>query len=308
MLKFVLRRLFLEATPTLLVLVTLTFFLIRLAPGGPFSSEISVPPEVLANIQAQYRLDQPLWQQYLHYLNDLLHGDLGPSFKYKDFSVNDLVNKAFPVSLRLGLFAFVVALVVGVTAGVIAALRQNTWVDYGVMAAAMLGVVIPNFVLAPVLMLIFAVWLKVLPPGGWEGGKAMFVVLPVAVLCQHYIAVIARITRGSMIEVLSSPFIRTARAKGLPLGYILRRHALKPALLPVLSYLGPAFVGVITGSIVVESFFGIPGIGQLFVNGALNRDYTMVMGLTVLIGTLTILFNAVVDILYGLIDPRMRIR
>jgi oligopeptide transport system permease protein len=308
MLKFILRRLFLEALPTLLVLVTLTFFLIRLAPGGPFSMEVNVPPEVLANIQAKYHLDQPLWQQYLNYLNDLVHGDLGPSFKYKDFTVNDLVNAAFPVSLRLGLFAFVIALVVGIGAGVTAALKQNSWVDYSVMSVAMIGVVVPNFVLAPVLALIFAIWLKALPAGGWEGGQAIYVVLPVAVLCQYYIAVIARITRGSMIEVLSSPFIRTARAKGLPLSYILRRHALKPAMLPVLSYLGPAFVGVITGSIVVESFFGIPGIGQLFVNGALNRDYTMVLGLTVLIGALTIFFNAVVDILYGLIDPRIRVK
>ncbi len=308
MFKFVLRRLFFEALPTLLVLVTLTFFLIRLAPGGPFSTDITAPPEVLANLQAKYHLDQPLWRQYLNYLGDLAYGDLGPSFKYKDFSVNDLVNASFPVSLRLGLFAFVIALVVGVSAGVIGALRQNSWIDYGVMTVAMVGVVIPNFVLAPVLALIFAVWLKVLPAGGWDGGQAIYVVLPVVVLCQYYIAVIARITRGSMIEVLGSPFIRTARAKGLPLSYILRRHALKPAMLPVLSYLGPAFVGVITGSIVVESFFGIPGIGQLFVNGALNRDYTMVLGLTVLIGALTILFNAVVDILYGLIDPRIRVK
>ncbi len=308
MLKFILRRVFVEALPTLFVLVTLTFFLMRLAPGGPFSAEVNVPPEVLANLQAKYHLDQPLWQQYLAYLGDLIRGDLGPSFKYKDFTVNDLVNAAFPVSLRLGLFAFAIALVIGICAGVVAALRQNSWVDYGVMSIAMVGVVLPNFVLAPVLALTFAIWLKVLPAGGWEGGKTIFMVLPVAVLCQYYIAVIARITRGSMIEVLSSPFIRTARAKGLPVGYILRRHALKPAMLPVLSYLGPAFVGVITGSIVVESFFGIPGIGQLFVNGALNRDYTMVLGLTVLIGALTILFNAVVDILYGLIDPRIRIK
>ncbi|WP_417069318.1 oligopeptide ABC transporter permease OppB [Niveibacterium terrae] len=307
MLKFIARRVFLEALPTLLLLATLTFFMIRLAPGGPFSSEMNVPPEVLAHIQARYHLDQPLWQQYLGYLGDLAHGDLGPSFKYKDFTVNELVASSLPVSFRLGLFAFVIALLVGVSAGVVAALRQNTWIDYGVMTIAMTGVVIPNFVLAPILALIFAIWLKILPAGGWEGGRAIYVVLPVAVLCQHYIAVIARITRGSMIEVLGSPFIRTARAKGLPTGYILRRHALKPALLPVLSYLGPAFVGVITGSIVIETFFGIPGIGQLFVNGALNRDYTMVLGLTVLVGTLTILFNAIVDILYGFIDPRIRI-
>lgn len=307
MFKFILRRIFLEALPTLLVLVTVTFFLIRLAPGGPFSSEMNVPPEVKAAIEAKYELDKPLSVQYLSYLADLARGDLGPSFKYKDFTVNELVNKAIPVSFKLGIFAFLIALVLGISAGVAAALRQNTWIDYSVMGIAMVGVVLPNFVLAPMLALIFAVWLKVLPAGGWEGGQLSFMILPVAVLCKHYISVIARITRGSMIEVLGSPFIRTARAKGLPMHYILRRHALKPAMLPVVSYLGPAFVGVITGSVVVETFFGIPGIGQLFINGALNRDYSMVLGLTILIGTLTITFNAVVDILYGYIDPRIRI-
>lgn len=308
MFKFIFRRIFFEAIPTLLVLVTVTFFLIRLAPGGPFSSEMNVPPEVKAAIEAKYQLDKPLAVQYLSYLADLARGDLGPSFKYKDFTVNELVNKAIPVSFKLGIVAFLIALILGISAGVAAALRQNTWIDYSVMGVAMIGVVLPNFVLAPMLALIFAVWLKVLPAGGWEGGQLSFMVLPVAVLCKHYISVIARITRGSMIEVLGSPFIRTARAKGLPMHYILRRHALKPAMLPVLSYLGPAFVGVITGSVVVETFFGIPGIGQLFINGALNRDYTMVLGLTILIGTLTITFNAVVDILYGYIDPRIRIK
>jgi oligopeptide transport system permease protein len=212
------------------------------------------------------------------------------------------------VSLRLGVVAFLVALVLGVSAGVVAALKQNSWIDYAVMGVAMIGVVLPNFVLAPLLALVFAVWLHWLPAGGWEGGGAMFMVLPVAVLCKHYISVIARIMRGSMIEVLGSPFIRTARAKGLPMHYILRRHALKPAMLPVISYLGPAFVGVITGSVVVETFFGIPGMGQLFINGALNRDYSMVLGLTILVGTLMITFNAIVDILYGFIDPRIRIK
>ena len=269
---------------------------------------MNVPPEVKAAIEAKYQLDQPMSVQYLNYLTDLARGDLGPSFKYKDFTVNELVNKAIPVSFKLGIVAFLIALVVGVSAGVAAALRQNTWIDYSVMGVAMIGVVLPNFVLAPMLALIFAVWFKILPAGGWEGGQIQFMVLPVAVLCKHYISVIARITRGSMIEVLGSPFIRTARAKGLPMHYILRRHALKPAMLPVVSYLGPAFVGVITGSVVVETFFGIPGIGQLFINGALNRDYSMVLGLTILIGALMITFNAVVDILYGYIDPRIRIK
>jgi len=307
MFRFIARRLLLEALPTLLVLVTLTFFLIRLAPGGPFSAEINAPAEVLRNIQARYHFDEPLAQQYLRYLWDLLRGDLGPSFKYQDFTVNDLVAGAFPVSFRLGLVAFVVAVITGVTVGVTAALRQNTWFDYSIMGVAMAGVILPNFVLAPLATLFFALWLHWLPAGGWDGGKPIMMVLPVGVLCLHYIAVIARISRGSMIEVLRSPFIRTARAKGLPFPYILRKHALAPAMLPVISYLGPAFVGIITGSVVVETFFGLPGIGQLFINGALNRDYTMVLGLTVLVGALLIAFNAVVDIVYGFIDPKIRV-
>ncbi|WP_341677656.1 oligopeptide ABC transporter permease OppB [Niveibacterium sp. SC-1] len=308
MLRFLLRRILFEALPTLLVLVTLTFLLIRLAPGGPFAAEVNVPPEVLAAVQAKYRLDQPLWQQYLGYLGDLLQGDFGPSLKYKDFSVNDLLRTALPVSMRIGLCAFVLAVVLGVATGLLAAVRQNGWLDHLLMGAATLGLVVPNFVLAPVLTLVFAVWLKLLPAGGWEGGRPLMMVLPVAVLCLHYLAVIARLTRSSMIEVLASPFIRTARAKGLPRGYILRRHALRPALLPVLSYLGPALVGILTGSIVVETFFGLPGLGQLFINGALNRDYALVLALTLLVGTLTVAFNTVVDLLYGWIDPRMRIK
>ena len=305
MLKFIIRRV-LEAIPTLLVLITVSFFMMRLAPGSPFTGERNLPPAVLANIEAKYHLNDPIWLQYLNYLKQLAHGDFGPSFKYKDYTVNELLSQAFPVSLEIGLYAFIIALVVGVLLGVLAALKQNSWLDYLTMGVAMTGVVIPSFVKAPLLVLIFAIWLKWLPAGGWNDGAASNLVLPVAALAIAYISSIARIMRGSMIEVMNSPFIRTARAKGLPTRYIVWKHALRPAMLPVISYLGPAFVGIITGSIVIETIFGLPGIGQLFVNGALNRDYGMVLSLTILVGVLTIVFNAVVDILYAVIDPKIR--
>lgn len=305
MLKFIIKRL-LEAIPTLLVLITVSFFMMRFAPGNPFSSERNLPPEVMANIEAKYGLDKPVSTQFLTYLGNLAHGDLGPSFKYKDFSVNELVHQSFPVSLEIGSFAFVLAVLVGVSFGIIAALRQNTWLDYLLMASAMFGVVVPSFVLAPVLVLLFAIFLHWLPAGGWHGGGASYLVLPVIGMMMYYVSAIARIMRGSMIETLNSNFIRTAKAKGLPMHYIILRHALRPAILPVVSYLGPAFVGIITGSVVIETIFGLPGIGQLFVNGAMNRDYSMVMGVTILIGALTIAFNAVVDILYAIIDPKIR--
>ncbi|HDR1021935.1 TPA: oligopeptide ABC transporter permease OppB, partial [Pasteurella multocida] len=234
------------------------------------------------------------------------HGDFGPSFKYKDYTVNQLVSAAFPVSFKLGISAFLIALTLGVSAGTIAALNQNKWLDYFIMTFAMTGVVIPNFVVAPLLVLVFSISLQWLPSGGWEGGAFKFMLMPMIALCLSYIASIARITRGSMIEVLHSNFIRTAKAKGLPMRRILLKHALRPALLPVISYMGPAFVGIITGSMVIESIFGIPGIGQLFVNGALNRDYSLVLSLTILVGALTIAFNAIVDILYAVIDPKIR--
>ena len=305
MIKFILKRL-LEAIPTLLVLITVSFFMMRFAPGNPFSTERGLPPEVMANIQEKYGLDKPVYQQYLTYLGNLAKGDLGPSFKYKDFTVNDLVSKALPVSATIGSFAFLLALGLGAALAIFAALKQNTWVDYSSMTLAMLGVVMPSFVLAPVLTLIFAIGLKWLPAGGWNGGQLQFMILPVIGMTMYYISSIARIMRGSMIETMNSNFIRTARAKGLPLHYIILRHALRPAMLPVVSYLGPAFVGIITGSVVIETIFGLPGIGQLFVNGALNRDYSMVLGLTILVGALTITFNAVVDILYAFIDPKIR--
>lgn len=305
MLKLIFRRL-LQAIPTLFILITLSFFMMRLAPGSPFSSDKVYPPEVMANIEAKYHLNEPILTQYGNYLVDLAHGDFGPSFKYKDFTVNQLLAESIPVSLKLGFFAFIVAFVCGVSAGTLAAVKQNKWLDYLIMTFAMTGVVIPSFVVAPLLVLVFAILLKWLPAGGWNGGQFSNIVLPMTALSLSYIASIARITRGSMIEVLHSNFIRTAKAKGLPTRRIILKHALRPALLPVISYMGPAFVGIITGSMVIESIFGLPGIGQLFVNGALNRDYSLVLSLTILVGALTITFNAVVDILYAILDPKIR--
>jgi oligopeptide transport system permease protein len=276
------------------------------APGSPFSSERSLPPEVLANINAKYHLDEPVINQYFYYLGGLLQGDLGPSFRYKDFTINELIAQSFPVSAEIGIWSFLVALILGVGCGIIAALRQNSWVDYSVMGFANLGIVLPNFVLAPLCILVFSIYNHWLPPGGWNGGAWPYLVMPVIAMSTSYIAQIARITRGSMIETMHSNFIRTARAKGLPKYRIIFQHALRPAMLPVISYLGPAFVGIVTGSVIVDVYFGTGGIGQHFINGALNRDYSMVMGVTILVGTLTILFNAIVDVLYAVIDPKIR--
>ncbi|WGE53994.1 oligopeptide ABC transporter permease OppB [Actinobacillus equuli] len=305
MLKFIIRRI-LEAIPTLFILITFSFFLMRLAPGSPFTSEKAYPPEVMANIEAKYHLNEPLYKQYFIYMGNLAHGDFGPSFKYKDQSVNDLIASAFPVSIKLGVVAFILAVIIGLTAGIVAALKQNSKWDYIVMGFAMTGVIMPSFVFAPLLVLFFAIHLQWLPAGGWNGGQLYYMVLPVLSLTIGYVAGLARITRGSMIEILHSNYIRTAKAKGVPMRKIIFKHALKPALIPVITYLAPAFVGIITGSMVIESVFGLPGLGQLFVNGALNRDYSLVLSLTVLVGTLTILFNAIVDILYAVIDPKIR--
>lgn len=305
MFKFILKRV-LEALPTLFILITFSFFLMRLAPGSPFTSERAYPPEVMANIEAKYHLNEPLHKQYILYLKNLAQGDFGPSFKYKDQSVNDLIASTFPVSFKLGMTAFAFAVLIGIFAGSLAALNQNSRWDYLLMSFSMIGVVMPSFVFAPLLVLLFAITLGWLPAGGWNGGAALYMILPVASLTIGYVAGIARIMRGSMIEVLHSNFIRTAKAKGLSTARIILKHALRPALLPVITYLGPAFVGIITGSMVIESVFGLPGMGQLFVNGALNRDYSLVLSLTILVGTLTILFNAIVDILYAVIDPKIR--
>lgn len=304
MLKFILFRI-LQAIPTLFILITISFFLMRLAPGSPFMGEKVYPSEVMANINAKYGLDKPLIVQYGVYLKDLIRGDFGPSFVYKDLSVNDLLSQSFLVSIVLGVMAFIVAVVLGVSIGIIAALNQNRIIDYCIMTFAMIGVVLPSFIIAPLLVLIFAIKLNVLPSGGWNNGEVQYLILPVLALCVAYIATISRITRGSMIEILHSDFIRTAKAKGLSSFRILVYHALKPALIPVVSYLSPAFVGIITGSVVIETFFTIPGVGQLFVNEALNRDYSLVLSLTIIVGFLTILFNAIADIIYAFLDPKI---
>lgn len=306
MIKFIFNR-FLQAIPSILVLVTISFFLMRLAPGSPFVSERAYSPEVLANINAKYGLDKPLLIQYFEYLKNLLSGDFGPSFVYKDISVNTLISQAFPVSITLGVSAFIIAVTLGILAGSIAALKQNKALDYFIMTFAMIGIVVPNFVVGPLLVLLLCIKINLLPSGGWNGGEIEYMILPVIALSLAYIARIARITRSSMIEVLNSNFIRTAKSKGLSTPYILFVHALKPTLIPVVSYLGPAFVGIITGSVVIEKIFGIPGMGQLFVDGALNRDYSLVLSLTILVGSLAIFFNAVVDIIYAALDPKIKL-
>jgi len=304
MLRYVFSRL-LGAIPTLLVIVTVAFFLIRVAPGGPFNLERPLPPQIMENLLAYYQLDQPLVVQYFNYLKGLVTGDLGPSYVYRDFTVDELLLQGLPVSIQLGGAALVLAILVGTTLGTFAALRQNQTADVGVMAIAMIGITIPNFVMAPVLTLVFAIWLGWLPAGGWGEGALVNKLLPVFTLALPQIAVIARLTRGSMIEVLRAHHIRTARANGLPAAVVTRR-ALRGALLPVVSYLGPAAAALLTGSVVIETIFGIPGIGRYFVQGALNRDYTLVMGTVVTIALFIVVFNLVVDLLYAVLDPKVR--
>lgn len=307
MLRYALLRL-LGAIPTLLLVIVLAFLMVHAAPGGPFDDERVLPPEAEANIAKYYHLDESLPRQFQRYISGLLRGDLGPSYVYLDLTVSELIGSAFPLSLRLGAMAMLLALLLGVGAGTLAALRQNSLLDRVLMAFAMTGISIPVFVIAPVLVLLLAVHLHWLP-AGWSGssGGSRYV-LPVIALALPQIAYIARLTRASMIDVLASDFVRTARAQGLGTGNIVRLHALKPAMLPVLSYMGPAIAAILTGSVVVEEIFGIPGLGQHFVRGALNRDYTLVLGIVVYYATLVILLNLIVDLLYGVIDPRIRQR
>ncbi len=291
--------------PTLLILITIAFFLIRMAPGGPFDGEKVLPPEIRANLDANYHLDEPLLQQYFRYLGQIITGDFGPSFQYKDWTVNELIAQGFPVSATIGGLAMLLAFVLGTLIGTLAALRQNSAVDYSVMGVAMLGISIPNFVVAPLLILVVAVYAGWLPAGGWDWSWQRMV-LPVITLALPVIAYIARLTRGSMIEVLHSNYIRTARAKGLPELLVIRRHALKPAILPVISYMGPATAALITGSVVIERIYSIPGLGSYFVQGALNRDYTLVMGVVVFYGVVIVVLNFIVDLLYAWLNPRIR--
>lgn len=307
MLRYTLLRL-LGAIPTLLLVIVLAFLMVHAAPGGPFDDERALPPEIEANIAAAYDLDKPLPVQFLRYLGGLVRGDFGPSYRYRDYSVSELIGGAFPVSLRLGLAAIALAIITGVAAGVYAALRRNGLADRLVMTGSMTGISVPVFVIAPVLVLLFAVKLDWLP-AGWSGSEGLARwVLPVIALALPQVAYIARLMRASMLDVLASDFIRTARAQGLGTLTIVRQHALKPSLLPVLSYLGPAVAAILTGSVVVEEVFGIPGLGQFFVRGALNRDYTLVLGIVIFYAALVITLNLVVDILYGVIDPRIRRR
>jgi oligopeptide transport system permease protein len=304
---YLVRRLMISV-PTLLIIVTIAFFMMRVAPGGPFDQERALPPEIERNMLAAYNLNSPLIVQYWDYLKGVVQGDFGPSFKYQDFSVAELLLQGFPASLRVGGIAIALAVVIGITLGTVAALRQNSGIDYAVMATAMTGITIPNFVMAPLLTLVLGVYLGLLPVAGWGGGAPKFLILPVIALALPQIAYIARLTRGSMIETLNANFVRTARAKGLRERIVVVRHALRGALLPVVSYLGPATAQIMTGSVVIETIFGIPGIGRYFVQGALNRDYTLVMGTVIVYGVLIIVLNLVVDLLYGLLDPKVKQR
>ncbi|NGY06927.1 ABC transporter permease subunit [Solimonas terrae] len=305
MLAFALRRLF-AALPTLFVLLTLAFFMMRAAPGGPFDSERSLPPQIEAALRSEYQLDAPLWRQYLNYVEAVLHGDLGPSFQYEGYRVSELIAAGLPVSLALGVCALLLALLVGGAIGVLAARRPGSVLDHLLMNLALLGVSVPNYVVAPLLILLFAIVLGCLPAGGWRHRDYADMVLPVVALALPQIAYIARLLRASLIDALAMPYLRTARAKGLPEHLLIFRHALRPALLPVISHLGPATAGLMTGSVVVEQIFGIPGLGRYFVQAALNRDYTLVLGVVLLYGALILAFNFVVDLLYGALDPRLR--
>ena len=307
MLRFALLRL-LWAIPTLLLVIVLAFLMVHAAPGGPFDAERALPPEIEANIARAYHLDEPLPQQFARYLGGVLTGDFGPSYRYRDYNVSELIGNAIPVSMKLGVLAMALAVLVGISFGTLAALRQNSVLDRLTMGLAMTGISIPVFVIAPLFILFFAVKLQWLP-ASWSGSTSAWrFLLPVVALALPQIAYIARLTRASMIEVLGSDFIRTARAQGLGTAAIIRYHAMKPAMLPVLSYMGPAIAAILTGSVVVEEIFGIPGVGQFFVRGALNRDYTLVLGIVIFYATLVIILNLIVDVLYGFLDPRIRHR
>ncbi len=306
MIRFIIRRL-ISLIPTLFLIVTFSFFIMKVAPGGPFSAERNPPPEVLANINKVYHLDEPLPKQYVRYLGNMLRGDLGPSFRYKDYTVNDLIGNTMPNSLILGITALCSALVFGLLVGLVSAVKRNSIADYASMSIAVIGISVPLFVVGPLLMLLFAVKLKWLPTSGWITGRQGLktLIMPALALSLPYFAYIARLSRASVLEVLRSDYIRTAYAKGLSYPVVLFKHALKGAMLPVISYLGPAFAGIITGSVVIEKIFLVPGLGTFFVQSALNRDYTLIMGTVVMYSIILILMNFVVDILYAVIDPRI---
>lgn len=302
---FILRRL-LIAIPTLFIIATASFFLMRAAPGGPFDAEADLEPEVLENIRAAYDLDKPLLVQFRIYVSNAIRGDFGPSLVYKDFNVTELIAIGLPVSIQLGAWAMLVALLFGGLAGIIAALRQNHFVDHAVMALAMTGIAIPSFVVAPILALFFGLYLRLLPVAGWNDGAWQNMVLPVTALALPQVAIIARLVRGGMLEVLRSNFVRTARAKGLPESQVVIAHVLRSAMIPLVGYLGPALAGVMTGSLVIELIFNLPGVGRYFIQGALNRDYPLVMGVVVIYASMIILLNLLADLAYAALDPRVR--
>ena len=305
MFAYVIKRL-LGAIPTLAIIIVLSFLLTRLAPGGPFDEEQALPPEIKANLERAYGLDQPMPVQLGRYVSGLLRGDFGPSFKFKDFSVTELIATGLPVSLKLGLAAMLLAVLVGVPLGTLAAVRHNRAADHLVTGFAVLGIAVPVFVIAPLAALVFGIYLGWLPVAGWAPGTLRDMVLPVVTLALPVIAYIARLTRGSVLETLRASFVRAARARGVPERQLLLRHVLPAALVPVVSYLGPATAAVLTGSLVVETIFGLPGLGRYLVQGALNRDYTLVMGMVIVFAAIMITLNLVVDLAYAWLDPRMR--
>ncbi|ODT67980.1 MAG: oligopeptide transporter permease [Pelagibacterium sp. SCN 63-23] len=307
MLAYALRRV-LSAIPVALIAITACFFILRLAPGGPFDAERALPANILRNLRAAYDLDQPLIMQYFLYVGRLLQGDLGPSMVVQDFTVSQLLALGMPFSLMLGLSAFVIATAIGLLAGMVAAVTQNKWPDYVLVLVVMIGVIVPNFLMGSLLQLVFGVYLKWLPAGGWRAGSVAHLILPITVLAWPHAARISRLMRGSMIEVLGSNYVRTARAKGLGQRLVLARHAIKPALIPVVSYLGPGLSYLLTGSLIVEQIFGLPGIGKYFINAALNRDYGLVLGTVVLYMALILVLNLLVDLAYAWLDPKVRYR
>ena len=305
MLKLALRRIA-ALIPTLLLIVTVSFVIIRLAPGGPFDAEQGISPSVRANLERLYGLDAPLPLQYLRYLRALAHGDFGPSLRQRDFTVSELIGQGLPLSAALGLCAIAVALLTGISAGIAAALWRGAGADLAIATIGALAVALPSFVIGPVLALIFGIYLRWLPVAGWQPGAPRYLLLPVLTLALPLALALARLTRASLLEVLRAPFVRSARARGLGGTRVLWRHALRPALLPVASYLGPAIAFVITGSLVVEAVFGLPGSGRYLVQGAIDRDYPLVMGMVIVYGVLTLLLNLLADLACGWLDPGTR--
>jgi oligopeptide transport system permease protein len=295
----------LQAIPVLFLVITTTFFLIHSAPGGPFDSEKKISPEILERLNARYNLDAPVHEQYFDYLGNLLKGDLGPSFKYVNRGVNEMIATGLPITFELGMYAMIIALTIGVSAGVIASIKPNSLQDYIPMSFSMIGICLPSFLLGPLLVLIFSIWFGWLPVSGW-GDSAGDKILPSITLGVAYAAYIARLTRGGMLEVLSQDYIRTARAKGLSESKIIFKHALKGGLIPVIAFLGPAFAGLLSGSFVIETIFQIPGLGRFYVQAAFNRDYTMILGTTIFFSTMIITFNLLSDVIAAWLNPRIR--